>query len=86
MKKLVVNHPVLKYYDYNAKVTHQCDASEKGLGTLLLQNGQPVAFASKTLTYREKVRPNRKGVPCNRVCLSEVQPVTILMRKDHSRV
>ena len=54
VKKLVVNHPILKYYDCNAEVTLQCDASEKGLGAVLLQNGQPVAFASKTLSPTER--------------------------------
>ena len=28
LKKLVANHPVLKYYDINDEVTIQCDASE----------------------------------------------------------
>jgi len=54
VKKLVVNHPVLKYYDCNEEVTLQCDASEKGLGATLLQYGQPVAFASKTVTPTER--------------------------------
>jgi len=54
VKKLVVNYPVLKYYDCSAEVTLQCDASEKGLGAVLLQNGQPVAFASKTLSPTER--------------------------------
>jgi len=53
-KKLVVNHPILNYYDCNAEVTLQCDASEKGLGAVLLQNGQPVGFASKTLSPTER--------------------------------
>ena len=30
VKKLVVNHPILKYHDCNAEVTLQYDASEKG--------------------------------------------------------
>lgn len=54
VKKLVSAHPVLKYYDMDAEVTIQCDASEKGLGATLLQNGQPVAFASRTLTPVEQ--------------------------------
>ena len=54
VKKLVSAHPVLKYYDMDAEVTIQCDASEKGLGATLLQNGQPVAFASRTLTPLEQ--------------------------------
>ena len=49
IKTLVTRHPVLKYYDMTEKVTIHCDASEKGLGSTLLQNGQPVAFASRTL-------------------------------------
>ena len=31
----------------------QCDASEKGLGAALLQDGKPVAFASRALTDTE---------------------------------
>ena len=54
IKTLVTRHPVLKYYDMTAKVTIQCDASEKGLGATLLQNGQPVAFASWTLSQVEQ--------------------------------
>ena len=51
---LATRHPVLKYYDLNEEVTLQCDASETGLGAALLQNGQPVAFASRTLTPTEQ--------------------------------
>lgn len=54
VKQLVSANPVLKYYDMDAEVTIQCDASEKGLGATLLQNGQPVAFASRTLTPVEQ--------------------------------
>ena len=41
---------VLKYYDASEEVTLQCDASERGLGATLTQKGQPVAFASRTLS------------------------------------
>ena len=54
VKKLVVNHPMLEYYDCNAEVTLQCDASKRGLGAVILQNGQPVAFASKTPSPTER--------------------------------
>ena len=54
VKQLVVNHPVLKFYDPLAEVTLQCDASEYGLGATLLQDGQPVAFASRTLSPNER--------------------------------
>ena len=54
VKRLIRNQPVLKYYDINEEVTLQCDASEKGLGATLLQGGQPVAFASRTLSTTER--------------------------------
>ena len=44
--KLMADAPVLRYYDVNMEVTVQSDASEKGLGAVLLQKGQPVTFAS----------------------------------------
>ena len=54
MKKLVTCHQVLKYYDLEEQVTIQCDASEVGLGATLLQNGQPVVFASRALSATEQ--------------------------------
>ena len=45
--------PVLRYYSLDEEVTLQCDASQFGLGAVLLQNRQPVAFASRTLTSAE---------------------------------
>ena len=54
IKKLVTNYPVLRYYDVNEPVVIQCDASEVGLGAALLQNGQPVAYASRSLTTTDR--------------------------------
>ena len=50
IKKAVCLAPVLRYYSLNDEVTIQCDASQYGLGAALLQNGQPVSFASRVLT------------------------------------
>ena len=44
---------MLRYYTVNEEVTLQCDASQTGLGASLLQNGQPVAYASRALTDTE---------------------------------
>ncbi|UYV78388.1 K02A2.6-like [Cordylochernes scorpioides] len=49
-KELVTQAPVLKYFDPSLPVTIQSDASDKGLGAVLLQEEQPVAYASKALT------------------------------------
>ena len=35
------------------EVTIQCDASETGLGAVLMQNGQPICYASRALTDTE---------------------------------
>ena len=51
---MVIKAPVLRYYDVNEKVTIQCDASQDRLEWVLLQNGQSVAFASKTMTETKK--------------------------------
>ena len=45
--------PVLKYYNVNEEVTIQCDASETDLGAVLMQNGQPICYASRALTDTE---------------------------------
>ena len=39
----------LKFYNRNLPLTVQADASKHGLGAALLQQGEPVAFASKSL-------------------------------------
>jgi hypothetical protein len=46
--------PVLSYYDPKIELEIQCDASKKGLGAELLQNGKPIAYASRTLTDTEQ--------------------------------
>ena len=53
VKRLVTNAPVLKYFDSTKGVTLQCDASDKGLGAVLMQDDHPVAYASRALTDPE---------------------------------
>ena len=45
--------PVLAYFDPRKPITIQSDASKHGLGCVLLQDGKPVSFASKSLTPTE---------------------------------
>ena len=45
--------PLLKYYSPTEELTVQCDTSDKGLGAALMQNRQPIAFASRALMEPE---------------------------------
>ena len=56
IKKLLVKamKRPLRYYDRNLPVVVQADASMRGLGAVLVQEGRPIAFASKSLTDTEK--------------------------------
>jgi len=53
VKKMLTQAPVLKYFDPSKQTTLQCDASKDGLGVCLLQEGHPVAYASRALTPTE---------------------------------
>ena len=54
LKDRVCTDTTLRYFDAEKPVTIQVDASQKGLGAALLQDGCPVAFASKALTPTEQ--------------------------------
>lgn len=50
LKEILSKEPCLKYYDPEETTTISVDASQAGLGAVLLQKGRPCAFASKTMT------------------------------------
>ena len=54
IKEAVSNTPVLRFFDAGKAPTIQCDASSTGLGTVPLQEGQPVAYASRSLFETEQ--------------------------------
>ena len=49
LKDLCCTAPVLAYYGVKKETTIQCDASKNAVGTVLLQEGTPVAYASRKL-------------------------------------
>lgn len=53
LKNLVASNISLKYFNPSVETTIEVDASMKGLGATLIQNGAPVAFASKALTQTQ---------------------------------
>ena len=46
--------PILAYYNPQKEMILQTDASSKGLGACLLQEGKPIYFASKTFTEAQQ--------------------------------
>ena len=54
IKQAATQAPVLRYFNPAEDTVLQCDASDTGLGATLLQNGQPVAYASRSLTDTER--------------------------------
>ena len=60
VKKVLTSKPVLCYYDVNKPVKLSVDASQSGLGAVLLQNDQPVAYRPQNL------RPIARKDMCSR--------------------
>ena len=53
IKRMILEHNKLAIFDPNTKVTLENDASDYGLGSVLLQNNKPIAYASRSLTSCE---------------------------------
>jgi hypothetical protein len=49
MKKVMSTCPVLALQDFNQPFTLECDASEEGIGAVLMQNRHPLAYESRKL-------------------------------------
>lgn len=53
LKKQIASTPVLRFFDISKPAVIQTDASSMGLGSCLLQEGRPIAYASRALTDAE---------------------------------
>ena len=53
LKQLLAEASTLVYFDPSKQLVIQCDASKYGLGSALLQDGRPIAYASRALTDAE---------------------------------
>ena len=68
MKLLITSAGTLAYYDVKKGVTLEVDASKHGLGAVLMQEGKPVAYASKSLSRAEQEYAQiEKGDVCNSI-------------------
>ena len=55
---ILQNASTLCYYDADLPVSLETDASQSGLGAVLLQNGRPISFMSKALTETQSKYSN----------------------------
>jgi len=58
LKEAISRDVMLTHFDPNKPITIETDASLKGLGAVLLQEGRPVKFLSKALTPAEQEYAN----------------------------
>ncbi|GFS69044.1 retrovirus-related Pol polyprotein from transposon opus [Nephila pilipes] len=54
IKELLAKTPILKVFSAGDEIIIQCDSSKDGLGSFLIQKGQPVSFVSRSSTNSEK--------------------------------
>lgn len=54
LKATLTQAPVLRFYNHNKPLLLQADSSKDGLGACLLQEGQPLCYASRALTQTEQ--------------------------------
>lgn len=54
LKQILMESPVLQYYNPEQPITLSVDSSKNGMGAVILQNGGPIAYASKCLTETQE--------------------------------
>ena len=54
LKRYITNAPVLKFFNPESETTVSVNASSTGIGVVLLQEGYPIAYASKSLTATQQ--------------------------------
>lgn len=74
IKSLINEKSLLVHFNANKPVHIQCDASKKAIACCLLQEGNPVQFASRSLTETEQMYA---------VIEKELLAITFAVKKFH---
>jgi hypothetical protein len=88
LKHLLTTAPVLAYFDVHKPIVIECDASSTGLGSVLLQDNRPIAYASRALTTTEQnyAQIEKETLAIVFSCIRFSQYITakhISIRSDH---
>lgn len=54
LKETITNAPVLAHYDSKIALVLSVDSSKSAVGAVIMQNGRPIAYSSKTLTSSQE--------------------------------
>ena len=73
----------LPYFDTSAETTLQTDASKKGLGACLIQNGKVVCYASRALTKTEQNYQNLEREALGNIWGMEKSIISCMVRNSH---
>lgn len=102
IKDRLTKSPVLSSFDPSKSITIQTDSSQSGLGCCLLQNNQPVAYASRSLSPSEtqwaQIEKEMAAIlfACNKfheyiygrnvLIHSDHKPLVSIMLKDYDKI
>lgn len=54
LKEMASQRPCLQFFDMNKETTISVDSSQKGMAAILMQDGRPCAYASRSLTQAQE--------------------------------
>ena len=73
----------LPYFNVNAETTLQTNASKKGLGACLIQNGKVVCYASRALTKTEQNYQNLEQEALGTIWEWKSSTISYMVRNLH---
>ena len=79
----ISNVKALPYFNVNAETTLQMDASKKGLGACLIQNGKVVCYASRALTKTDQNYQNLEREALGTIWGMEKSTISYMVRNLH---